>query len=428
MNVRTGLSVLLPIVLLAACHKDSSLPKPVTPGGTATSGTMNINLANPKAYSGNVSYEMIISEPGGKVLLDTIVSYAATVKAALSTSAGVVDLTLVDTVDGRHDLTVYKSINPSTWINALPSSYVTGFRSSLPNTTASSLFITHFPAVGAVGTDIFQTFFFNNGSVDSKTGANFSPSENTLDLGYQRYPGAYNYFSIPQLGLYKLYIPTRNKDTLDGAHMDTLLSVTYPRNIPFQMSYFGTTFLGITDTTNRLLDVNFMDAIYEHTLANVDLQYPRQPMQAYELYFNGATSTNDQLGFYSYGKSVPTRWTFPDPAQFTVLNNQIDNLSIKFNTSTANAICYSGWNTSDFKSSLVLYWPPDSTSLHPLSMLTGLKGKFFSGALVSGMKFANFTFQQVPNFSYAGYFNYVNDPAKIATHQLTSTTFYTRYF
>jgi hypothetical protein len=209
-------------------------------------------------------------------------------------------------------------------------------------------------------------------------------------------------------------------------HPDTLQAVTFPRPAAFSTSYFGVTFLGITDSTNRSLDINFMDVMMTHTVPNVDLQYPRQPMQLYELYYAGETPANEGVGFYSYGKTVPTSWSFIDGSKFTVSGTQIDNLAIK-NNASAN-LAYSYWATSNNSSTLTLYWNPDSTSIHPLTLLSGLKAKFLPGSALSDLKCSGYEYEQMPGFTYASYFNYACDPVKLATHQLTWSNFYAKYF
>lgn len=387
---------------------------------------MNINLTYPNGYSPWLlaSFELVFSEPGGKVLLDTIVRFNTAIKATLKTNATVVDMVMIDTVGGGHNITAYKSVNPSSWVNAFPGSYVTRYRTSLPNTTHASLHITHFPIDPS--TSALNSFFMNNGPVLSMGSSTFNPSTDVLDLTYGRYSGASNYLSIPGLGLYKLYVPTRDADTFDMTHPDTLITVSYPRPTAFSTNYFAVTFLGITDSTNRSLDINFMDVMIPHTVPNVDLQYPRQPMQLYELYYAGLTPANEGIGFYSYGKSVPTSWNFIDASNFTVSGTQIDNLSIRNNASAT--ISYSYWMTTNNSATLSLYWHPDSSSIHPQTLLTGLKAKFLSGATLSDLKIHSFTYEQMPGFSYSGYFNYACDPAKLLTHQIAWSNYYSKYF
>jgi hypothetical protein len=109
---------------------------------TPAVGAMNINFVNTGVAS-SVAYELVISEPGGKVLLDTVAHFYAPVKATLHTNASLVDVTLVDTNRTLYDITMYKSVNPSTWLN-LPMYYGTWasstsvyINSTFPNRTAT---------------------------------------------------------------------------------------------------------------------------------------------------------------------------------------------------------------------------------------------------------------------------------------------------
>ncbi|HEY4108718.1 hypothetical protein, partial [Puia sp.] len=83
-------------IVFYSCHKDSSNSSSGnTPPPTNTTGTMKISLAMP-ADTAVKNCELIISETGGKVLLDTVTSRGTTVGASLSTNATLVDVTLVE--------------------------------------------------------------------------------------------------------------------------------------------------------------------------------------------------------------------------------------------------------------------------------------------------------------------------------------------
>jgi hypothetical protein len=386
---------------------------------------MNISLSNPDSNRQNVAFELVISEPGGKVLLDTIALYNTTVKAALKTDAPVVDMVQIDTGGGRPSIFAYKSVNLSTWVNAYPGSYLPRYRSSMPNTTLASVHINHFPN-NAPGTSPFNYYFLNNGPVGAETAGSLNPTTHEVDLSYLRYPGANNFFAFPDLGLYKLYVPARDKDTMDFAHLDTLVSVAYPRPFPFTPLYFNVIFLGIPDSTNRSLDINFRDVSFEHSVPNVDLQYPREPMQLYELYYDASTSSNEYIGFYSYGKTVPTGWNMLDASKFTVSASQPDNLSIKCNAPATVAL--SNWGSANNGPIMRLYWNPDSTNVDPLNLLSGLKAKFLVGAALSSLKCSGFDYEQISGFDYNRYLNYLSDPAKVATHQIGMAVYYDKYF
>ena len=156
------------LVLFTSCHKDSTPPSsPSGPGTTSpTLGTMNINLTYPRGALNVASFELI--------------------------------MTIVDTLGGTHAVTLYKSINPSDWINVFPGSYVTRHLEAPSNRTSATIELTNFPAVAEAGTNIFSSFLFNNGPIGSEAGEQFSPYSNTMEINYQRYAGVYNYIAIPE--------------------------------------------------------------------------------------------------------------------------------------------------------------------------------------------------------------------------------------
>ncbi|HVU97698.1 MAG TPA: hypothetical protein VHE34_20885 [Puia sp.] len=85
----------MPCVVLFSCHKNNA--RPATPpedttgtaGGPGTTGTMKISLTLPNALD---NCELIVSETGGKVLLDTVAPNGTTINATLHTNASLVDV------------------------------------------------------------------------------------------------------------------------------------------------------------------------------------------------------------------------------------------------------------------------------------------------------------------------------------------------
>jgi hypothetical protein len=106
-------------VIFYACGKSNSSPSnpsnPVTPSPPTTPivGTMNINLAY---ADGGSQYELIISEPTGKILLDTLSTPPTAIVAALKTNDTLVDVTaIVNTANGAtYTAYIYQSVNAST--------------------------------------------------------------------------------------------------------------------------------------------------------------------------------------------------------------------------------------------------------------------------------------------------------------------------
>src|SRR5450631_2019323 len=123
--------------LFLSCNKNNDKPAPVIPPPVL--GTMNINLQ----ASG---IEFIITEPGGKVLLDTVPSLNGNLVASLRTNQSLVDITSInfDSAGKRYVITSYKGVNPSTWKSA----YAGGYDAPIPllSGTYPTLLYTHVPA------------------------------------------------------------------------------------------------------------------------------------------------------------------------------------------------------------------------------------------------------------------------------------------
>jgi hypothetical protein len=86
---------------------------------------MNINLNNP-VVSGQ--FELIISEPGGAVLLDTIATGGQPVIAAHKTNDTLVDVTTVlPDGNGHFTITTFKSINAATFTGLATYGYVMAY-------------------------------------------------------------------------------------------------------------------------------------------------------------------------------------------------------------------------------------------------------------------------------------------------------------
>jgi hypothetical protein len=66
---------------LIACHKDHNTLVPPTP---PVQGKMNINTAYPDSTKMLTNVELIINEPGGKLLPDTVVPVNTPLTATLS--------------------------------------------------------------------------------------------------------------------------------------------------------------------------------------------------------------------------------------------------------------------------------------------------------------------------------------------------------
>jgi hypothetical protein len=431
MMARTDLlkSSLFAAVFIVGCNKDTAKPTSTAtlPTIINTNGTMNLNLTYPyKTITG--TFELIINEPGGKVLIDSLAQDQIPIILALKTNANLVDVTYIYVLDSNQSIPtyavcVYKDVNPSKWVNLRTGELGITYPKSA--TVQSNLTFTNYPTSAITTGNVFNSFIFENGIRNDYTNALYYDAYNTLALTYQSHNGVDDYFVIPQLGLYKLFLPTGN-DTLDISVMDTVSSVTFVRNTPFTLIYPGCIFNGIPDTTDLSKSVSFLDIFNTVVPPNADMQFPKTPMQKYEIGVAAMNSVNDYPYYYGYVSSPPTQLSFPDASSFSVVSQQNDNFGVTFTNPNLSSFCTT--YIADATVQVNFWSPPDSTAFQPISFLTIQKSKLLNGVSLSDLTLKTFQFTNVPGFTYADYLDYVCNPNLVQTHKITTYTSYLRAF
>jgi hypothetical protein len=115
--LKTLLTLSALLLLAVSCKKSES------PQSTAQPPTGKLSIALSYPYSSTQpaqDFELIISEPGGKVLLDTIAPENTTIEATLQTNAMLVDVTtLAQDADTNLTVMTYKGVNPASWQTAI---------------------------------------------------------------------------------------------------------------------------------------------------------------------------------------------------------------------------------------------------------------------------------------------------------------------
>ena len=377
------------------------------------------------------SFELIISEPAGKVLLDTMARIKSPVIAALKTNATLVDVTYIldngSSSPGapRYNVNVYKGVNPSTWVNLtsvlLPQSYPWA-----GSVRPSMLDCHNFPAAAITDGNFLNSFQFSNGVNNSSTAAGYNAPIKEFTLTYNRRSGIYNYLVLPNLGLCKFYISNGDADTLDLSQMDTVNTITFSRPFPFTLVYQRCTFQGIPDSTDLTKSVSFINIFNPIAPGNGDLQFPKTPMQKYETGIAARNSVNDDLYYYGYSTTIPTNLNFPDASSISVLSHQGDNFSVKFNNPASTTFCITRVESSNVFANI--WSSADSATLQPISFITNLKSKMLNGVVLNDIVPKSFVFENVPGFPYAGYLAYTTNPTLLQTNQINTYTSFTRGF
>ena len=381
---------------------------------------------------GAYTFEVIISEPGGHILLDTVTTSNGPLVTTLTSPDSLIDVTTItkDT-SGYYAVYAYKGANPSGWgwSEPLPSyqlQYPTG-----PYTQAS-LFCKNLPPQANLTTPsaIFYDVILNNLAYEGNL-TGYDNVANTVSVGYNRFANAYNYLLLQYSDLYTLYKPQSDDDTIDLTHLDTAVKVLFNRPYPYTIIFYGsqnpTMLVGLPDTTDLSQAILFSAIGHQLTYSSdgADFEIPKMAMQKYELRLDATISNNDQVYFYSYANSIPATPVFLDPNSFTVLSTQSDSFSINF-TAIHPSYYYTQWSTNNV--TLQLWASPDSNTVHPVSFLNGLKSKLLKGIPYSNLQLTNLQLETTAGYAYGAFLYNNSSPASSNVPRVTSSSMLNRTF
>jgi hypothetical protein len=372
--VKSIFPIAIVALLLASCskHNDSgsSTTPPPTPPPTNTTPpvTLKINLTTTVANE-----EIIFSDSGGKVLLDTMSPFPSPLVATLQTAQNLIDIALVtyDTSQSIYQVVAYKAINPSKWSSLQGSGYYHNFYPNLNNPAYIEPIV--FKNTPSVSTDYTMVSDY----VSSLSVTEYVPAPGYLVVYYpQIAPTNYTYLVLPSTGLYNFHIPPpqMQPDTVDLAVMDTAVTINFTK--PASCVLDNVSLYGIVDTTDLSKSLYLYNKIAGQPIP--DVEYPQKIVQEMECYVSASyvVGGGGGVSYYSYGKSIPTNLPFPDASSFSITAAQGNNFSFSF--PSGNPSYYNTqWSTT--KIYLSLSAPGDSTNLNPQAFLTALNSKLLQG-------------------------------------------------
>jgi hypothetical protein len=345
---------------------------------------MNINLS-----TSTPNEEIIITETGGKVLLDTMSPYPNALVATLKTNQTLVDYSLVyyDTVNTKYVIKTCKGVNPSKWLSADAQSYLVVYpaRTSIQ----ANVVYKNVPPVSLAS--IWLIDYVGN------LGDGYSYPPGYILVNYsQASPSDYVYLLLGAVGLYNFHIPQGVNDTVDLSHMDTAVTLNF--NLPSTFTVQSTTLNGIIDTTD--LSKSLWLFLYLPGVQTWNLEYPRKLVQEMELLVNASNSTNGYATYYSYGDTISPTLPLLDQSAYTLSSTQFNNFAEQF-TTVHPSYYYSQWMGG--KIIYQLYASPDSTNLNPQALLTSLNSKILQGQALSGLSLSTFYFENATGLDYADF-------------------------
>ena len=417
-NMRFSLTFSLAFLsLLVSCSKHNSNGSTGTIStGTAPPVTMKLNLA-----TSFPNEEIIFSDSGGKVLLDTMSPYPNPLVASLRTSQTLIDLTTIvyDTPEARYEVSTIKAINPSLWGAVDPNIYYSN--SSYPNLSATNATVHYINTPPYISNgqflidDYVSQFNFTSGT----------PSYGYLDVTYSSYnPANYVYLIFPYSGLYNFHIPPQGTaDTVDLSTMDTAVTINYVKPPGYSVTY--TYLYGIMDTT----DLTRTLALYrDFSGINIpDVEYPKKYVQKFEFNMNISIDNTHSDNYYSYGDTIPSTLYWPSDIDYTLPSNQFTAFQVAFAPTVHPAEYGIAWSKNNLLYSIIA--PSDSTTLNPQDMLSSLKGaKLLQGQSLTGLRLGSFVFETPGTLSYADYYSAVYSPAQDKSKHISSMMSYSIYY
>jgi hypothetical protein len=397
------------LTLLVSCSKHNSTGSTgTTPPPTSPGTTMTINLATIMA-----NQEIIISDSGGKVLLDTIPTYPATLTATLATAQTLLDVTLVYLIpnETNYTVTTYKAVNPSKW-TSLGTDYLgpNGEAAPYPAMTPANASVVYknTPSIP------YGSFYLDD-YVNGISPFNVAPVGGYLDVTYPSYQAGNSvYLLFPWAGLYNFHIPQTPADTVDLSTMDTVTTINYIK--PAGYNDVFTALYGIMDTMDLSKTLNLYFVSEAVPLGLPDVEYPRTQVQKLQLLYSFSVGS-DYIYYYSYGNTIASSLTWPSESNYEVSSSLANNFAITFNGTQPSRYATT-WNCA--KAWFTLYASPDSTNTNPQAILSSLNSKLCPSQNLSSPTLSGFYFESTPGLDYAGIFALQHNPALLKAQPITS--------
>jgi hypothetical protein len=387
--------VLTLFVISCSKHNDS----PSNGGGTGTDSTtksttpedsITVNLDYEAALSPN--FELIISEPGGKVLLDTLAAFNTSIKATLHTTQPLLDLTTIRKIsDTNMTIYTYKGVSPAQWNNLELSTY---YANPIEANNTPAL-ITYINTPASLTSDPIIQFMFAN-PLNVSYSAGYSP--NTLNIQYQMAAGEYDYLLFPTEGLYNLHIPTSARDTVDLSQMDTVTRLNY--TFPAGYTYISTQLIGIQDTTNTAKSLQLANGLINYP-SGTQLELPSMSFQKYAGVVAASLSSTEGATYLYYGNSVQLNIPFLTLGSYTLSSIDQNNVVPSFSTSPTRYM--TNWSVNA-NITFNIYSSPDSAE-HPAALIATIasQSKFLKGVSTSSLTLNFFSYYNTDDLNYATY-------------------------
>lgn len=365
--------------LVVGCKKDhSSAPIPVK------LDSLHINLNLPASRIGqqidplNI-YELIISESGGKVLLDTVTPYNSPIITWLKTNQKLLDITTVKkwATTGSYLIHAYKAIDLTAWVNIPDNDSVQLPSGGTPNPPAV-LGITTYTNV-----NVPMGSYYN---VLNSYGSDAGLAYNRIMYSrYNTFPGDYAYLIFPTLGLYNIHIITGNGGMVDFSNPDTAVWVPFNKPAYYSTSRFNISGYKDPSDLSRLINLTYYSANGDQISDASGMFYPGKKYfkkYSFSYYVSDGTNNNSAGISLPYVDTIPNNPPVPDPSWYNVSLAKDTTVSVDFKTHKPTYYDVTA-HVGDIQFRLTV--PGDSTILRPVGFFIALKSQLLNNQNLSKM-------------------------------------------
>ncbi|HLZ89205.1 MAG TPA: hypothetical protein VKQ52_18240 [Puia sp.] len=416
--MKPALTAVATLALFAlACNKHNSNPPQPSPSDSLR--TYNLAFSYPdSSRTPAADWELIVTEPGGKQLLDTIVPVNTPITATIHTTHSLVNLGSVyrAPTDTSATVRIITGIDPATITSPVPN-FVTSPQLLGP-TVNRAIYYQNIPA-----NDINHRIYYSQDILP----VNFDINS----FGHMpRRVGNYYLINYASKGLYHFY-PWRDGSATDTFDLALLTDTSTQLNLTTHAGYGRPLcwVVGIMDTTDYRKSVFLYNYIYNiYQTVSADIVYPTKNVQKFELRGTYIGNDSTEVTIYTYGNTVTADHPFMDASIFTLLSRQQDSFAVKFSTTQ---LSYYGtyWKIPGLD--YYTYSSPDSPVSHPLALINSLKSRKLQSQSLSPLTHLTpgwLLMQTTPGLNYADYMSYVCNVPLWKARRVASATQLVRKF
>lgn len=397
MRLKLLFGILLTGTLFSCSKKSDPVPELIKPDPT-----YDFSFRYDPQITGIQSFELIITQLDGKILLDTLV--ATNTKHALQ----------VKTKDTKLDLTTV-AVNPAnnsyiirSYLQVRPDNWDIVSNPQHPLSTQTSSGIVRYINV-PFGRNLFST---------QQIGPVFSRSENNaIIIEYRRLiPNDIAYFLSKNAGKYIFTQIESAQHQVDFSEAKEVSKKTMP--VPAGISNYDSHLFGYPKTGDYSKKILLHESELPPT-TNYDVLYPSTNIEEFDL----VVGYTDQQGYshsYSYlGRSIPSEFGFKERSNFEVKSFTIDELQLAFGSDIPNT-SISLWQARH--GAFTGYWqvlaPSQVTAFKPKAFLEKLNAQLLKEKDLSLLKPSSITTYQVKDATYKSMLDYWANPEAILKKEL----------